>query len=517
MRCLLVSIYTYIITQCILIYLVQPKHSQDADALTITMWWLMISSIVHAFGIRKGAYQVAQARLNRIESHHLLVLIIIGGVVLRMVWWSSPLTASEDAWRYVWDGAMQWKQAPTYLYPPHHTHMDQYIQNDPELAIIRSQIGHGDIATIYPPMAQIIFKYAYLLSPSPLGIRIVLVGFELFLMIGLVAILKVLRHNPLWVATYALHPLMIFEAGHGTHLDAWGACFMIWGLYFYLLHKTSISVILLTIGGWIKLVPWIIVGFIAIRLYKQNPTDRISFYQSIGGGVLVSFVCCIPFSQEFFYLNRDHGLYAYTTRWSFNEGLFAVLQKSLDHLFIVLEYMLSVIASYILSYPKTFSWHIQDYTLICTKLILAIVFIWLCLYKWNREHCIIRASLYAIITLLLISPVVFSWYLTWIIALMPLALASFEECVDVSPKLKLSPSHLHAPRFAWMGIWIYLWSIMIPLSYLPRVHLLKDHKWQVDLWWIILEYTLLWLTLLFITRYTSFHSHTQPTQNVGQL
>ena len=100
---------------------------------------------------------------------------------------------------------------------------------------------------------------------------------------------------------------------------------------------------------------------------------------------------------------------------------------------------------------------------------------------------------------------------------MPLALASFEECVDVSPKLKLSPSHLHAPRFAWMGIWIYLWSIMIPLSYLPRVHLLKDHKWQVDLWWIILEYTLLWLTLLFITRYTSFHSHTQPTQNVGQL
>ena len=157
---------------------------------------------------------------------------------------------------------------------------------------------------------------------------------------------------------------------------------------------------------------------------------------------------------------------------------------------------------------------IHEYALGFSKGGLALGFIWFCKCLINKRHNIIHASLYAIIALLLISPVVFSWYLTWIIALMPLALASLEDSVNSS---RVLIRKIMIPNIALIGLWICLWTTLIPFSYLPRVHYLAGKGWHIESWWIILEYTLLWLTLLFITRYTSFHSHTQPTQNVGQL
>jgi hypothetical protein len=501
----------YLLASYVVIHLVftqycKPMSQTDSQRLYACMIYIIISSIVLYVGGFSLFYKLKNhLSLEPVRYNILLYMIIAGGLILRMTWWSTPLTASEDAWRYLWDGALQWQDASTYIFPPKHHALDIYTTHDSFLAHIRSQIGHNHVATIYPPAAQLIFKLAYGVHPSLLSLRVLLVLSDLLLMVGLVALLKHFQYSPFWIIFYALHPLVIFEVGHGTHLDTWGSCAMIWGFYLYKKNRYFFSAVCMSLGGWIKLIPWIPMSFIGIKLFRKRLTLGKAFYYYIIGFSLVSALCCLPFIQEIPYVNQDHGLYAYGTRWRFNDGLFfvcyTIIKSFLKFGKELICYLIDLSGG---AGDIEFS-RIHEYALGFTKGGGILGFIWFCKCLINKRHNIIHASLYAIIVLLLISPVVFSWYLTWIIALMPLALASLEDSVNSS---RVLIRKIMIPNIALIGLWICLWTTLIPFSYLPRIHYLAGKGWHIESWWITLEYTLLWLTFLLIKRYNSFHSHT---------
>ena len=104
-----------------------------------------------------GAYFIAVGIVLRQPQSRRAVWIVLGvAAVLRLMVLAAPPFLSTDLYRYVWDGRVQMAGINPY----------RYIPADPALESLRDaaifpHINRATTApTIYPPMAQIVFRGA---------------------------------------------------------------------------------------------------------------------------------------------------------------------------------------------------------------------------------------------------------------------------------------------------------------------------------------------------------------------
>jgi hypothetical protein len=101
----------------------------------------------------------------------LLLVAVFSRVVLFDV---PPETLSDDVYRYVWDGKVQWHGINPYRFAPAAEELT------PLQEPFHAKINHPFQQTIYPPVAQLLFVLAYLLAGSHLwGLRLVYLAFDL--------------------------------------------------------------------------------------------------------------------------------------------------------------------------------------------------------------------------------------------------------------------------------------------------------------------------------------------------
>jgi hypothetical protein len=147
--------------------------------------------------------------------------ILLSALVLRLALFPLPLTLSDDALRYLWDGRVATAGFDPYTLPPAAT----------ELTPLRDEIWrrlpHTEIPTVYPPLAMTAFSIATRL-PFPLFAWKALASAA---DLGGCALLLALARRrgiaPGRTVWYAWNPLVLLEvAGHG-HVDALGAAAVI--------------------------------------------------------------------------------------------------------------------------------------------------------------------------------------------------------------------------------------------------------------------------------------------------
>ncbi len=159
-------------------------------------------------------------RANRSPMAAFLMICVVA-VLARLLMLPTTPTVSDDLYRYRWDGRVQQAGIDPYAYPP----------NDPALAALRdesfSHINFPHLRTVYPPLAQLMFRVGIALGPTLTAQKIVGVGAELLLMAALVAVLRARGRSPLWLAAYAWHPLPILEVAGSGHNDVL-AIAMLW-------------------------------------------------------------------------------------------------------------------------------------------------------------------------------------------------------------------------------------------------------------------------------------------------
>jgi hypothetical protein len=137
-------------------------------------------------------------------------------VILRLALIPLPLTLSDDALRYLWDGKVAGEGFNPYLLPPAAT----------ELTPLRDEIWrrlpHTDVPTVYPPLAMTAFSIASRV-PFPL---VAWKGLAAMADLGACALLLALakrRGIPLGrTVWYAWNPLVILEAAGMGHVDSLG-------------------------------------------------------------------------------------------------------------------------------------------------------------------------------------------------------------------------------------------------------------------------------------------------------
>ena len=122
-------------------------------------------------------------------------ILAIAAVARLLFLFRSP-ELSDDIYRYLWDGLTLLGERNPYAAAP------AAVQSTSgALAVLQRMVNHSGLVTIYPPAAQLVFAAGALPGGGVIGIKALLVLFDLgscFLILRLLATFRL----PAWMACY---------------------------------------------------------------------------------------------------------------------------------------------------------------------------------------------------------------------------------------------------------------------------------------------------------------------------
>lgn len=151
-----------------------------------------------------------------------LGIIFAGALIFRSMLLPLPPNLSRDSWRYLWDARVTLRGYSPYVYAP----------GDPLFNSLHDFIYNNsrfrNVPTIYPPGAQGVFLFSYLLAPSNLFfLKGIFVVFDLATCAALAWLLARRGLDPRRAIIYAWCPLPIVEYAIEGHVDVITITFMV--------------------------------------------------------------------------------------------------------------------------------------------------------------------------------------------------------------------------------------------------------------------------------------------------
>jgi len=341
-------------------------------------------------------------------------LIMMTGIAARVLLIAAPMLSSNDPERYLWDGAVALAGFDPYSVPP----------ADPAVAGLRAiwatPLEHAAYPTLYPPVALMLFVLSALAGPI-WGIWV----WKLVASIAGIALVP-LAHRLLCkhrlerhFALVALSPLLVLETGVGAHLDSILTLVIVAALLAFHERRPGLVGALLGLGACIKLLPAMALIALGVamgwRAALRMGSAAVGIILVVYGGALTIGWRPIGSLPVFF------------EKWRNGSPLFTLLEATL---------------------PVT--------SIIAAIAIVAVVLLVAVLALARTRPTI--ATQIVLATPLLLSPVVFPWYLC---ALVPLAAL--------------------APSVTLLG-----WLTTAPLIYEVRDRFVSEGVWMPALWPLVL-------------------------------
>jgi alpha-1,6-mannosyltransferase len=338
----------------------------------------------------------------------------------------------NDIWRYLWDGHVWANGINPYKYSPIDENLDSLagemqteesefsvdeeapesddeavedvqtqtpeqneipLEEQPQVQNeiwqdIRENVNYSDVTTIYSPLAQFIFRVSHAIAPgSVLMMKILLVLCELTGILFLVLSLKKLELPVASVILYAWNPLMIKVFAGSGHADSILLMMLCATVYFVIRGMKSMTAIAFGFAILAKISPVFLMPLIV---------RRVGWWRSCLIGVVV-FLGYLPF------LDAGENLFAgflkFAREWQFNPGIYAFV-RYLGELFVT---------------DATYFARI-----VCLILITSITF-WLVYRDDLSEKTFVKSSAIILGSLIIFSPTVMPWYLSWVLPFAVLA------------------------------------------------------------------------------------------------
>ncbi len=359
-------------------------------------------------------------QIFKIEFHikHVYSLIFLA-FLLRLSFVSSPVIGSDDIYRYMWDGKIQTNGINPYLYSPDDEHLNAYHSE-----LLPKAVNFKEMKSIYFPLSQWIFYTGYQLSgESVWGYKFLLFLFELMTLGALILLTKKLNIEPKYLLLYALAPLSIFQFAIDAHLDGFGLPLILFSIYFFLDEKKVLSALLLGLSLAIKPVGLLLIPI--FFLHEKGWSGKLKI-------VLIPLITF--FSQFVFYIastNPFEAFLIFTKNWYFNGFIFNLFN--------------SVISN-------------NQISRIFCALILIITLI--PLYFSKQE--LLNKIYYAVLLLMIFSPVVHPWYIAWILILIPIVRKQSGIYFTAAGSL----TAITIMNYQLYGIWKDYWFVLA-IEYLP--------------------------------------------------
>ena len=320
---------------------------------------LTVASIAYLFAIREI-----------FATPTFLRRVVVIGLVLAAVWHIEflrlPAGADDDIHRYVWDGRLQKLGYNPYLVVP----------SDPAAKGLHTSetrnLNNSDLPSPYPPGAQLFFRAVTAIHESVFAIKVAFVLCDLAIVFVLLDLLRTTGRGAHLVLAYAWNPLLAIEVAGSGHIDIVGALLLVISVAALARRWRTIAALTLGLAVAVKFLP-----IVLLPLYWK----RVRIRDAALAAAVVGFLY-VPF--------LNHGriplgsLGTYVTGFRFNGPVFAALH------------------------------HVAPPWLLAGLAVLVGLVAAICLRRaspqWSPD-----AFVWPMAASLLCAPVVFPWYLLWLL------------------------------------------------------------------------------------------------------
>jgi len=341
--------------------------------------------------------------------------VIFFGLALSGLWHFQflrmPPGLDDDIHRYVWDGRMQRLGYNPYIVVP----------SDPALASLHTSetrtLNNPEVPSPYPAGAQLFFRAVTTIHESMFALKAAFVLCDLAIVFVLLDILRRSGQGEHWVLAYAWHPLLALEVAGSGHVDIVGVLLLLVSAASLVRRWRAVAALAFGLAVSVKFLP-----IVLLPLYWKRVRMRDAALAAIAVGLLY-----VPF--------LDHGripigsLGTYVQRFRFNDPVFATLERvAAPELLAVLAVLVGFLAA-----------------------------IWM---RRKSAKGSLDAFAWPMAASLLCAPVVYPWYLLWLV-----------------PSLRSTST-----------VPIMVWTLsVIPTYYVWHLRMV-GRPWLVPGWIMMLEY-----------------------------
>jgi hypothetical protein len=373
-------------------------------------------------------YLLRSSTIGETGGKRRLTLIFGFAILFRLTLVPHGPVASDDIYRYVWDGKVAAHGINPFTFAPDDPRLEHLGSED-----IPAKVSFPEMRTIYPPLAQALFLSSHLLfGESVSGLKLLLVLADIGAMGLMVLLLGRLGIQQEYLLLYGWSPLPVMYFGLDGHVDALGILFLFLMLLLLLKGRPVRAALSLGAAVLAKLHPL----FLAPLLFREarGPMrlvlPAIPVLMLMAGGLL--------------FLEPSGGLYesllVFSSRWEFNGSVFSLL----------LELVGSNELAHLLCWGLFAGW-----------------ILWLAAV----DRPFLEKVFLAFLGFFVVAPVVHPWYLTWLAALLV-----YRWSLAVFVLLGLSNlSNIVVFRYRSLGLWEDDPLILL-LEYLPFFVLLG---WEI--------------------------------------
>lgn len=263
---------------------------------------LLLAGIVYLLAIREF---FATPRFPR----HVVVI----GLVLAAVWHVEflrlPPGADDDIHRYVWDGRVQ-----RFGYNPY-----VVVPDDPSVRWMHTSetrdLNNPDVPSPYPPGAELFFREVTAIRESTFALKAAFVLCDLAIVIVLLDLLRRTGQGEHWVLAFAWHPLLATEVAGSGHVDIVGVLLLLVSVAALVRCWRAAAAIAFGLAVAVKFLP-----IVLLPLYWKRVRIRDAALAIATIGLLY-----VPF------LNHSRvpigSLGTYVQRFRFNDPVFAAFER----------------------------------------------------------------------------------------------------------------------------------------------------------------------------------------------
>jgi alpha-1,6-mannosyltransferase len=341
--------------------------------------------------------------------------VIFFGLTLAALWHflflRLPPGSDDDIHRYLWDGRVQRLGYNPYIVVP----------SEPALASLHTSetrtLNNPEVPSPYPAGAQLFFRAVTSIHESTFALKVAFVVCDLTIVVVLFDVLRRTGQEEHWVLAYAWHPLLATEVAGSGHIDIVGVLLLLASAAALVRRWRAAAAISFGLAVAVKLLP-----IVLLPLYWRRVRMRDGALAAI---ILV--LLYVPFLHKGRITFGSLGTYVQSFR--FNDPVFATLERMTAPQVVA---GLAVLVGFLTA-------------------------IWL---RGKSEVCSSDAFAWPMAASLLCAPVVYPWYLLWLLP--------FLRSVSTVP--------------------IIIWTVsIIPTFYVWHLRTL-GRPWLVPGWIMLLEY-----------------------------
>jgi len=325
-------------------------------------------SFIIWLGVAGVAYLLAMREF--ISTPNFPKRVIVVGLALAAVWHLlflvKPPGSDDDIHRYVWDGRVQRQGYNPYVLVP----------NDPALAGLHTPetrtLNHSDVPSPYPAGAQLLFRGVTAIHESVFALKAAFVVCELAIVLVLLDVLRRSRQATHWILAFAWNPLLATEVAGSGHVDIVGALLLLISFAAVWRRWRAVAAVAFGLAVAVKFLP-----IVLVPLYWRRLRIRDALLTVLVFGLLY-----LPFLERGRIPVGSLGTYLHSFR--FNDPVFAMFERVLAPELVV---VLVVLAGFV-----TASWLRAKSA------------------AWSSD-----AFAWPMASVLLCAPVVYPWYLLWLL------------------------------------------------------------------------------------------------------